>query len=333
MTRRTSRRLRQNAATVLITGNTFPVKEQLKDLGGRWDPVAKGWRVPEKNAARAQALVSGPTRYADPAPRKEAPRPAPRPRAPAYRGPAPGEISIERRARGGRAERYSVGDVVYMPKETAGGGPKGHYWTVTHQGFSRADEDMGDYDDKAWAYVRPATDAEASGPATRRENTEAKEAGTKKGVAFAEADEAATVAHLISAYKLVRTELPVPETDRKGAVWTLIGKRGDTSTWQISLPDGRQAINQTSVGYDDHRSLFSVPRDIAERAVLGWLAKQAAAGQEVTTEAARDWLSKYDGASGSEVYRLVLGLDPWTKAGKLQANRRTSRRRTSRRRP
>jgi hypothetical protein len=45
--------------TVLIVGNTFPVKDQIKSLGGRWDAAAKGWRVPAAVAAKAQALVSG----------------------------------------------------------------------------------------------------------------------------------------------------------------------------------------------------------------------------------------------------------------------------------
>lgn len=47
-----------NNTTVLITGNTYPVKDQIKALGGRWDAVAKGWRVPAAKAAHAQALVS-----------------------------------------------------------------------------------------------------------------------------------------------------------------------------------------------------------------------------------------------------------------------------------
>lgn len=45
--------------TILITGNTYPVKDSIKALGGRWDAVAKGWRVPESMAAEAQALVAG----------------------------------------------------------------------------------------------------------------------------------------------------------------------------------------------------------------------------------------------------------------------------------
>jgi len=45
--------------TVLVTGNTYPVKDSIKALGGRWDAAAKGWRVPADKAAQAQALVAG----------------------------------------------------------------------------------------------------------------------------------------------------------------------------------------------------------------------------------------------------------------------------------
>jgi hypothetical protein len=47
-----------STATVLITGNTYPVKEQIKALGGRWDSRAKGWLVPSDNADAARALVA-----------------------------------------------------------------------------------------------------------------------------------------------------------------------------------------------------------------------------------------------------------------------------------
>jgi hypothetical protein len=46
-------------STVLVTGNTYPVKDQIKALGGRWDAASKGWRVPADKAAAAQALVAG----------------------------------------------------------------------------------------------------------------------------------------------------------------------------------------------------------------------------------------------------------------------------------
>lgn len=44
---------------VAISGNTYPVKDQLRALGGRWDADRKAWMVPEAAAAKAQALVAG----------------------------------------------------------------------------------------------------------------------------------------------------------------------------------------------------------------------------------------------------------------------------------
>ena len=45
------------AGTALITGDTFPVKDRLKEMGGVWDPAAKGWRVPRHMKMAAEALV------------------------------------------------------------------------------------------------------------------------------------------------------------------------------------------------------------------------------------------------------------------------------------
>lgn len=45
-------------STVAITGNTYPVKDQIKALGGRWNADRKAWMVPANQAAQAQALVS-----------------------------------------------------------------------------------------------------------------------------------------------------------------------------------------------------------------------------------------------------------------------------------
>jgi hypothetical protein len=44
--------------TVLITGNTYPVRSQLKLLGGRWDAEARGWRVPQAKADEARRIVA-----------------------------------------------------------------------------------------------------------------------------------------------------------------------------------------------------------------------------------------------------------------------------------
>ena len=44
-----------------ITGNTYPVREQLKKLGGRWDPRLRVWMVPEDRADDARSAVSAVT--------------------------------------------------------------------------------------------------------------------------------------------------------------------------------------------------------------------------------------------------------------------------------
>lgn len=44
---------------VAITGNTYPVKEQLKALGARWNPDAKAWMVEAEKAEQARNIVAG----------------------------------------------------------------------------------------------------------------------------------------------------------------------------------------------------------------------------------------------------------------------------------
>jgi hypothetical protein len=56
--------------TVLITGNTYPVREQLKALGGVYDGTVKGWRVPADKADEASKIVAS-------APAKRSPNTSP----------------------------------------------------------------------------------------------------------------------------------------------------------------------------------------------------------------------------------------------------------------
>lgn len=50
--------------TETITGNTYPVRAELRALGGRWDAKAQGWIFPAELAARARDIVAsaGPSR-------------------------------------------------------------------------------------------------------------------------------------------------------------------------------------------------------------------------------------------------------------------------------
>jgi hypothetical protein len=47
----------------LITGNTYPHRQQLRAMGGEWDASVKGWRVPEDAGDRARALVASGRAY------------------------------------------------------------------------------------------------------------------------------------------------------------------------------------------------------------------------------------------------------------------------------
>lgn len=42
-----------------VTGSTYPVKDQLKALGGKWDASKKAWMVPDGKYDQAIALVGG----------------------------------------------------------------------------------------------------------------------------------------------------------------------------------------------------------------------------------------------------------------------------------
>lgn len=45
-------------ATVKITGNTYPVRDQLARLGARWSASERCWYVSEDRADEAKALIA-----------------------------------------------------------------------------------------------------------------------------------------------------------------------------------------------------------------------------------------------------------------------------------
>ena len=49
-----------------IIGNTYPVKEQIKALGGKWNSAKKGWDVPDSKAEQAWALLGVPSNTPEP---------------------------------------------------------------------------------------------------------------------------------------------------------------------------------------------------------------------------------------------------------------------------
>jgi hypothetical protein len=58
----------------LITGNTYPVKDAIKELGGTWSKAKQGWLVPDDKADQARALVGmAATHYKESSPRSSRP--------------------------------------------------------------------------------------------------------------------------------------------------------------------------------------------------------------------------------------------------------------------
>lgn len=42
---------------VLITGNTYPHRHAMREMGGEWNAAQKGWMVPDEKADEARAIV------------------------------------------------------------------------------------------------------------------------------------------------------------------------------------------------------------------------------------------------------------------------------------
>lgn len=40
-----------------ITGNTYPIRRELRAMGGEWDAAKKAWYVPDERADEARSLL------------------------------------------------------------------------------------------------------------------------------------------------------------------------------------------------------------------------------------------------------------------------------------
>lgn len=72
----------QTMNAVAITGNTYPVRRELRDMGGEWDGTAKAWMVPADKAEAARELVGNRGRHGE----RAASRPSRRSYGGGYRG-------------------------------------------------------------------------------------------------------------------------------------------------------------------------------------------------------------------------------------------------------
>lgn len=226
------------------------------------------------------------------APAKSKSAPAPR-KAPRKR--EPGETQISRD--GGKHTRYRVGETVYLPRVAGGGGDDGHYWTVVEEGWSRANEDMGQYSDYCWADVRPATTEEATEEAARRAEVAAAKVAKVLAaggmVALSRFGEAVTrgICHSLVPVEGLRFNL-----DKAIRVCSI--RSGDA--W-FKTADGMLVRQSTS--FDDYRTTgYMTPA-----ALLEAVAARVDAG-EFPLKDSLGYLARYDGCSGSEIHRARVWL-------------------------
>lgn len=105
---------------------------------------------------------------------------------------------------------------------------------------------------------------------------------------------------------LVKVNVEVPGIVPGGVIYE------DKTGWfhvtltRATLPDGRAAVLESAIGSDDYRHYTYVPRDVAETSLDAWIKKV-----NITPEAAQEWLQKYTGCEGTEIYLRAAGLDPW----------------------
>lgn len=84
-----------------------------------------------------------------------------------------------------------------------------------------------------------------------------------------------------------------------------VSERTGGDTWaytEATLPDGRRAVVAEWYSYDDSRTHYHVPADVALTS-----ARAYAATNGITQERAREWLAQYSGCEGADIYRAALG--------------------------
>lgn len=193
-----------------------------------------------------------------PAPRASSARRSSAPRRPVFpwdAPPSPGAHLVSRRAQ--RGEGYAVGQVVHAPKvQVPGGGPDGHYYTVLAETWTPANEDNGQFDSQAHAWVRAATDEEAAPLAAR---------------AAAKADRAAKAARL---EELVRSPAAsLPEAEARAVPAGEVGPKVELEHGYTYSVHGEVARCFHPGHYDDYRaSAWQVPATQEIRELIAALA-------------------------------------------------------------
>lgn len=86
-----------------------------------------------------------------------------------------------------------------------------------------------------------------------------------------------------------------------GGEGMLVISRGDTRYEEGRTANGQRVVYESIRAYDDWRVYYWAPADVAKAWALAY-----AANKGITIEAAKEWLGKYDGCHGSDLYRTVV---------------------------
>jgi hypothetical protein len=294
-----------------IEGNTYPVKEQLKEAGCRWDKDRRSWYAETAEVAAKAAAIVGPT--------------------PLYNSPPPQDLgtvdAVELAAKFGRTAVVGAtvkSFTVYGLGKGDNGDPNGtvvrgrgniRYVQVarTERRYYSRDtlEDLDLFGEQpGGSYQWDGVEVEPN-EAERAEDLKAAEAKAGKERAAAEA-KAAMAARWLAAIEGLQ-EITVPP-----ASYTKTGERLEISDKsygeQIRLPDGRIGWARHWSGYDDSRTYYSVPADVVQPILIAWASECG-----ITPEKAAEWLAKYSGCHGTEIYRAVVESDEATKEELRQA--------------
>jgi hypothetical protein len=292
-----------SADDVAITGNTYSIRDQLRALGGRWDAARKVWMVPADRADEARALVP-PTK-----PRKQTRAGGSKAKKPTSFGSKEGSAHTFRRRVNERksfcpVDASDVGEVFRAGSKVGPLAGKAVIVLGIEAQWTSSDweDDCGQTGVGSgwWVYrhVREAT-AEEAAPLLAREAEQKAKADAEraakedKAAAYAAAKECETAGLVRSTWLRATAGERIAQDDT--GYHTLSLSRGDLG--------GTPVVVESSYAYDDHRSWVYAPAEVVAREHA-----RIAAERGIDRDAAMEWLSKYAGCHGEELYRQVAGF-------------------------
>lgn len=286
-------------STVLITGDTYPVKDQLRALGGKWEAGVRGWRVPADKAAEARKLVAD-AAYAR---TKDAPS-------------ASGKRDAVALVAGGARHSSCRSNQKSGSCETCGDYKKPGEGRLVY-----CVEDSGclEHHDRS-GYHLYCKESDAAGCKTRREAARAAEKVRRDAAVTAAkaADEAKKVER--DAYQAYKQALKDRGFDSTSAAISFVFAEGEVLAkmadfYRCSIRKGVvkdapevEAYVEAANGHDDWRTYIWAPVAQCHQWRLAHAAKVG-----ITVEKAREYMAKYSGCDGADVYQAVLLEDAMQK--------------------